>query len=164
MVVFAQPNPVRRRLSDHQQSHDWLDPAGRDPAGRDPAGRDPVGGDPAGRDPACGDPAGRDPAGRDPAGRDPAGGDPAGRDPAGRDPARRDPAGINPIFKTAVSCSCVSHIFSLVLLGDEFSGFVMLMSTTLFFCAARKSLPDVRGAMPATVCLMSGELCQQQSA
>ena len=39
--------------------------------------------------------------------------------------AGRNSAGCNPILMTVdVSCSHVSHISSLVLLGDEFSGFV----------------------------------------
>ena len=33
MLVFAWPTQVRSRLSECQQSHGWLDPAGRDSAG-----------------------------------------------------------------------------------------------------------------------------------
>ena len=41
------------------------------------------------------------------------------------DPAGRDSAGCNPILMTVdVSCSRVSTISSLVLLGHEFNGFV----------------------------------------
>ena len=41
------------------------------------------------------------------------------------DPAGRDSAGCNCILMTVdVSCSCVSNISSLMLLGDEFSSFV----------------------------------------
>ena len=84
------------------------------------------------------------------------------------DPASKDSAGSNPVLSTAdVSCSRISHIFSLVPLGDEFNGFVVFMKLfrdfsrlaagTLLcswcrvsvdcldlFCTASHSPPDVR--------------------
>ena len=36
MLVSARPTPVRSRLSEHQQSHGWSNPAGRDSAGCNP--------------------------------------------------------------------------------------------------------------------------------